>query len=521
MGISKNKEKKHGKKGVIALIIILVLALAAAAIYFFFIKNKGLTTEEAGNEPTANTTTTINAVSAYGIINIGTTEETLDISKMTGSLKIEKILFSTGDTVEEGTPLLQFTEESVKEVEAELKKNLREAELSYRSGKIEYEKSLITAKYDYEAAILKGEQADAVYKESVASLKSSLNSATESYNNSKDQLAEYKDAQANDTYYEEYKVGYYLSEYENMCDLLVYKIDEWNLSWPDVTSNMQSTRDTVSQQKYICHMLYEIATNLLRSYESALEKYETATGDLSYNLLSLQLDMSTLEENYLNSKKSYETGLLTAEKTKQTSKTQAELALSEYEATIEKAKTDYDTLLSAYEEALEDYETFTACVVDNRYIATTGGTVTRTNVRSNGSLSAGGRILTYSDLSDATVSVSVDQSDIAKLQVGDAAICYASSTGVLNGTIISISPVTQSSSISSVSYSVTVRLDNSNNNLSSNTTVTVLFGSEAAEAAGALSESENGGADGMPDMGNFDFGNMPDMDGSSFGGFGS
>ena len=100
----------------------------------------------------------------------------------------------------------------------------------------------------------------------------------------------------------------------------------------------------------------------------------------------------------------------------------------------------------------------------------------RSSVRNGGKVSAGGRIATYSDMTDVTVSVSVDQSDIAKLSVGDTAIIYSSNSGLLNGTIKSISPVTQSSSISSVTYSVTVKVDAESADVSANTTVTVMFG---------------------------------------------
>jgi len=513
-------EKKPGKGKKVLIVLVAFVLLIAMAI-FLFLKIKAKKTEQNIQQNlTELASSTEGSVTAYGVINIGSTEETLDIENMTSTLDIEEIMFASGDSITAGDALIRFSEESVAEALSELSKNLREKELSYRSGEIEYEQSLITAQYTYDSTILKGQQADAVYNETVANLKDSLQSATDTYTDAKEQLAEYKNAQANNTYYTDYQVEYYKSVYDENLAILQKKVDEWGVAWEEITrGGARLGADTHSQYVYVLSQMYSILETNLRDYENALEQYENAQADLSYNLLSLQLDMSSIEESYLNAKKTYETGLLTAEETRQTSKTNAELAESTYEATVEKAKTDFDSLKSAYEDAQADYDTFVARIVDNQYIAENTGTVMRSNVRNNGTVGAGTRIAMYSDLTDVTVSVSVDQSDIAKLAVGDTAVCYASSTGLLSGTIKSISPVTQSTSISSVTYSVTVKIDSDeNSDISSNTTVTVLFGVDMAAASGmnlssSQGTSENGG---MPDMSGFDFSNMPDM--SNFGG---
>lgn len=518
----KNKEKKKlsiKKRILIIFLVLILLAGIGAAVFFFIVKSKMAAFQMDQLE---NGTVSIDGVvTVYGVISIGTSEETLDIENMTESLVITDVLFESGQTIKAGDAIIKFTPESVAAVEEELTQNLRDADLAYRSGKIEYEQKLITAKYDYDSAILKGEQADEVYKETVASLKSTLQSSKETYEKSVEQLAEYKDAKINNTYYEDYKVEYYKQVYDDNLAILSAKVTEWGVPWEEVTRGMARLgADEYSQYKYVLQSLYSILETNLKDYETALENYENDMADLNYNLLSLQLNMSTLEETYVNAQKSYETNLLAAEETRQTSKTKAELAESEYEATVQKAKTDFESLESKYEDAKADYDTFVACISDNTYHATEGGTVQRTSVRTNGKLSAGGRILTYSDTSEASVTVSVDQSDIAELSVGDSAIIYSSDTGMLNGTITSISPITQSSSISSVTYSVTVRIDSERKALSSNTTVTVMFGDLSNVMNTDLSAFDSGsensnpwGSGSMPDFGNFGGGSMPDFGG--------
>ncbi|MGN0402011.1 MAG: hypothetical protein ACI4HQ_07085, partial [Acetatifactor sp.] len=370
--------------------------------------------------------TTGDAVTAYGVIQFGMVQETLDIQNMISNLQIEEIMVSSNDTVTAGDALVRFSEESVEESLKELTTNLREKELAYRAGMIEYEQSLITAKYSYESTILKGKQADAVYQETVAELKSSLESATKTYNESVALLEEYKAAEETDQYRTDYQVDYYRQLYDENLALLIAKMEEWGVAWEDVTrGGARLGEDIQSQYIYVCQQLYSVLESNGKEYETAKTNYEDAIADLSYNRLTLQLNMSFLEETYLNAQKNYEINLLKAEQTRQTSKTNAELAESEYEAKVEKAKTDFDTLKSAYEDAQKDYDTFCSCIVNNEYVTSIGGTVMRVAVRNNGKLSAGGQILTYLKTDDVTVSVSVDQSDIAQLAVGDNAVCYA------------------------------------------------------------------------------------------------
>ncbi|MGN0402509.1 MAG: hypothetical protein ACI4HQ_09680, partial [Acetatifactor sp.] len=104
-------------------------------------------------------------------------------------------------------------------------------------------------------------------------------------------------------------------------------------------------------------------------------------------------------------------------------------------------------------------------------------------------------------------------------------VCYAEDVGMIKGSIVSISPVTQSETISSVNYSVTVKLEYSDKMPSANTAVTVLFGMDMDAASGMdLRGVTNSGTitdmEGMPDGGNMpamegmpDGGNMPAMEG--------
>lgn len=516
------KNNKLSKKAIIILVTIgvIFIALIAGGVFAVvsIVKNKNSIQKYFADVAASNE----DVVMASGVISVGTVEESLDIDNMTTTLDIEEILFSSGDKVNEGDALIRFSSDSVAEAEKELAANLREKELSYRSGKIEYEQSLITAKANYDNTILSGEQADQVYEETVASLKDTLDSATKTYNEASEQLAEYKDAQANNTYYTDYKVEYYKEVYDDNLEVLKKKIEEWGVPWEEVTGvGARVGPDEYSQYKYVLQSLYQILEKNARDYDQAVENYENDQADLSYNLLSLQLNMSTLEETYLNAKKSYEVNLLQAEQTRQTAKTNAELAESAYEATVEKAETDYEKLLSQYEDAQSDYDTFKERIINNQYVAANSGTIMRSSVRGNDGVTTGSRIVMYSDLSEILVSVSVDQADISKLAVGDDVVCYSDSTGMLSGKIKSISPISQSTSISSVTYSVTVKIDSNDTNVSSNTSVTVIFGYDLGSSEGldGMIKDQGTSESGFPGMdGEFNMDNMPDFSNMPGGG---
>ena len=77
-----------------------------------------------------------------------------------------------------------------------------------------------------------------------------------------------------------------------------------------------------------------------------------------------------------------------------------------------------------------------------------------------------------------TITVSVDQSNIAVLNVGDTAIVQSEENGIYNGVISTINPISSSDSKTNITYSVTVKMTGKYDSLSENETVVVYFGME-------------------------------------------
>ena len=133
---------------------------------------------------------------------------------------------------------------------------------------------------------------------------------------------------------------------------------------------------------------------------------------------------------------------------------------------------------STYEDAKTNLELFESSVGDGYFYASEDGTILRTMVRAEQDLTSDAVVFAYSNPKELTVTVSVEQSDIAKLTVGDSAYVQSSAGSGFTGVITAIDPVSSSSSRTSVTYSVTVQItaEDEENSLSANESVTVVFG---------------------------------------------
>ena len=433
-------------------------------------------------------TFTEDMTAASGVTNVGITEETFDVENLTTNLEIEEVYAVSGEEVTAGDKILKLTEESVAEARKELERALEDAELAYRTGAIEYEQNLITAEYTRDSAILTGQQAKEVYDETVASLQSAVTRAEEELQDAEDDIAEYESYVNDGSYKSYFKVDEYQAIYDENLKALTDKMDEWGISWSQVTggggsvqigggagANMQSGGTSNAS---ILASLYSILEQNLKDLEEAEDKYEDALTNAAFELQTLQLKLSSLQQAVTEAKENYEIQQAQAKLTYETSLSGAERAESDYNTTVEKAKSDLAALESTYEDAKENLELFESSVGDGYFYASEDGTILRTMVRAEQALTSDAVVFVYSNPKELTVTVSVDQSDITKLTVGDSAYVQSSAGSGYTGVITAIDPVSSSSSRTSVTYSVTVQInvEDEEDSLSANESVTVVFG---------------------------------------------
>ena len=495
----KNKEikqiffsrKKNKKWIIVALVLVLTLGGGSVAAVVILHKNNSQSEfSMPGNM--AGLTFTEDMIAASGVTNVGITEASFDVENLTTELEIEEVYAVSGEEVTAGDKILKLTEDSVEEARKELERALEDAELAYRTGAIEYEQNLITAEYTRDSAILTGQQAKDVYDETVASLQSAVTRAEEELQDAEDDIAEYESYVNDGSYKSYFKVDEYQAIYDENLKALTDKMDEWGISWSqvtgsgggstqlsaDVSGNNAQPQSGGTSNASILASLYSILEQNLKDLEEAEDKYEDAVTNASFNLQTLQLKLPSLQQAVTEAKENYEIQLAQAKLTYETSLSSAERAESDYNTTVEKAESDLASLKSTYEDAKENLELFESSVGDGYFYASEDGTILRTMVRADQTLTSDAVVFVYSNPKELTVTVSVDQSDIAKLTVGDSAYVQSSAGSGFTGVITAIDLVSSSDSRTSVTYSVTVQInvEDEEDSLSANESVTVVFG---------------------------------------------
>ena len=492
----KNKEikqiifsqKKNKKWIIVALVLVLTLGGGSVAAVVILHRN-GNRSEYSMPGNMAGLIFTEDMTAASGVTNVGITEANFDVENLTTELEIEEVYAVSGEEVTAGDKILKLTEDSVEEARKELERALEDAELAYRTGAIEYEQNLITAEYTRDSAILTGQQAKDVYDETVASLRSAVTRAEEELQDAEDDIAEYESYVNDGSYKSYFKVDEYQAIYDENLKALTDKMDEWGVSWSQVTGgnggSVQiggdvSGNNAQGGSTYVSTLssLYSILEQNLKDLDEAQEKYEDALTNAAFELQTLQLKLPSLQQAVTEAKENYEIQLAQAKLTYETSLSGAERAESDYNTTVEKAESDLAALKSTYEDAKENLELFESSVGDGYFYASEDGTILRTMVRAEQALTSDAVVFVYSNPKELTVTVSVDQSDIAKLAVGDSAYVQSSAGSGYTGVITAIDPVSSSDSRTSVTYSVTVQInvEDEEDSLSANESVTVVFG---------------------------------------------
>ena len=484
----ENKRKGHKKWIIVALVLVLTLGGGSVAAVVILHKDNSQS-EFSLPVNMAGLTFTEDMIAASGVTNVGITEETFDVENLATGLEIEEVYAVSGEEVSAGDKILKLTEDSVEEARKELERALEDAELAYRTGAIEYEQNLITAEYTKDSTVLTGQQAKEVYDETVAGLQSAVTKAEEDLQDAEDDIAEYESYVNDGSYKSYFKVDEYQAIYDENLKALADKMDEWGVSWSQVTGgnggSVQiggdvSGNNAQGGSTYVSTLssLYSILEQNLKDLDEAQEKYEDALTNAAFELQTLQLKLPSLQQAVTEAKENYEIQLAQAKLTYETSLSSAERAESDYNTTVEKAQSDLAALQSTYEDAKTNLELFENSVGDGYFYASEDGTILRTMVRAEQDLTSDAVVFVYSNPKELTVTVSVDQADIAKLTVGDSAYVQSSGGSGFTGVITAIDPVSSSSSRTSVTYSVTVQItaEDEENSLSANESVTVVFG---------------------------------------------
>ena len=170
-----------------------------------------------------------------GVTSVGIREEIFGVENLVTELEIEEVYLRSEETVTEGTRVLKLSETSVAQARDELEQVLKEADLAYRSELIEYEQSKINARYELDSKLLNGEQAKEIYEESLTGLQDSVDTAKERLLEAQEEIAEYQSYVNEDSYRSYFRLDEYQAIYDETLEALKEKMNEWGVSWSQVT----------------------------------------------------------------------------------------------------------------------------------------------------------------------------------------------------------------------------------------------------------------------------------------------
>lgn len=256
-----------------------------------------------------------------------------------------------------------------------------------------------------------------------------------------------------------------------------------------------STSSNTSAKSYVnsnpLYAGYVLLQAEVEEEETAYNEAKTNAEEDTANAPSLLGQAQNKLESLQLQLKSAQTNLTTvteeAKETLNTVTADANAADDTYDTSIRSIENTEDTLKDAMDVADENLEEFESTIGDGYLYTSTSGTIMMIGVSAGDTLSSGTMVAAYTDTSTMSVTASVDQGDIASIEVGDSCIAVTDDSVVYDGTVTAINPVTQSSSKTSVTYSVVVTLDGDVSDLEENTSVTTYFGDDLDTAKQMLS----------------------------------
>ncbi|WP_099468524.1 efflux RND transporter periplasmic adaptor subunit [Konateibacter massiliensis] len=482
------------------------------------------TSSTSGSSSTSSSGTTGTSSSTTGSSSGSTSSSS---SSSAPALEVEEIYVASSQSVSEGDQILKVTDKSYQKVLKYLEAAVKTAQLNVENENIERALAQNSADYTYKSNTAIGSTSSAGYNKTAQDLEDAVDDASDAIADWEDEVSTFTE-DWNEKYYEEYKIDELIanvdkyealiSQYKEeaatlktqVADLKTQAADlkaqaevlKTQISSYDATQTNEKTLDELKAEYEKVSADYETAN---ASYKTAKESYATAKSNLSaakssyssaydsyeaglasYNEMVAQGEtaLAEKEQEYDSLKASYDKAV--ADQT--TGLIDAEEALKEDQITSNNASTLYDIETNGIdddvtdaeetlEEAQEALDHFNALVVDGIVKADFAGTIVSVGYAVGDEISSATAIVTYGNPEDVTISVSVDQEDVAAIAVGDSVnIDFTAYTGTTyEGTVAEIATSPTSERSSTVSYAVTVQVNGDVSALYSGMTANVTF----------------------------------------------
>lgn len=464
----KKKQKRIGK---IILLLLLLAAVIAAACYTVWIKPKQNQEVVVYKEETVQRGDLTVGVTESGSLSFGITSQLYDLELQTEEekeeedddeedtsqyLRIEDIYVAVGERIEEGAPVLKFSDSSIEAIRKKLRATQTEREIALAEANSEYYLNVAAAELTRQASETKSASADNVYSAQMAQLQTEVQTYTVKISNlyrEIDRLLEdLEDAKENlsditDTYKEA------LADYENTSDFSRYGQIE----------NLDTYISAKEQYEQAQQKVEDIQNQITQAQESIMD-YNGKIQETGY----------AQDINELGVKQTYETSV-----------NGGSIADNTYRSTLENLQTSVDSAQEDLEEINDMIQNFEDFVGDGTIYAEGNGIVTQLGYEAGDDLENSGVMVAFASPDEMTISVDVSQEDIVSLSLGDfvdiAFSAYPDETW--SGTITSITTTATSQYATTVSYPVTVLVEGDTTKLYGGMTADITFVTDTRDNA--------------------------------------
>lgn len=357
------------------------------------------------------------------------TQTTQSSSQDGRALVVESIYAKEGQQITAGDALLKLTQDSVEAIREELLEDVSKAQLTLKQLNTQQRSTALSASQSYESNVTYGEAAQIEYEEALEEAQAVYTEAQDALTAAYEELEEQQiTVEALSTQYAQEKHLYdeaaYLVEYiEKEEDPYGY------VKALELRANALSTVEKTEEEWEEAQETYESMAAQIESLKLSLE---TAKKQQSLAQIEAQATYQTRMVKYQNASELYqiETGLVAEKK---------QAAQEEYDsATAKLAKLD-------------------ATISEYMLVSEYDGVITQIAVKEGDSLTRGTELITLNNYDEVTMTVSVDDSDIKQIEVGNPVniTVDAFEEEIFAGTVEEISEA-QIDSNSNVTYQVEV-----------------------------------------------------------------
>lgn len=510
MRVEREKSGKSGKKlGKKIVVLVVSLAIVSGTVYgaYKYVFHRSSQDASESRQGQNFGSGMQKGITASGTSTLGVVEENFDVDNLDTDLEVEEVYVSNGDTVKKGDKILKISDDSLSEARTELEQAAKDAQYAYQLGKLSTQEELITAKSTYDSAAVNTEYAQNDYNSSIQDQAEKVSDLEDQISDAQDLVDEYTKAINENYYYTEYDVANLKkTAYENF-QLLMKLYEEWNITDTDSATTQSSTSESTSASSgstttssgstlkisNSLSSLYDAfsdeVTEEEQEYEDAQDKYEADTKTAKASLNKEKATLASLQAQLTEAKTTYNTAVAEAKSTSNETIAAGKTAKETYQTSADKIDDELQTLEDAMDDADDNLKAFEDEINDGYMYASTDGTIMMVGVEEGDTLTSDSMVVAYTDASSVSVAASVDQSYISQIALGEEAQVTFEDAGTYDGKVVAINPQTQSSSRSSVTYTVTILLSGDVTNLSQNLSATITFAGTQSSANTLDSES--------------------------------